>query len=79
MISLSESESPKAVQQTQTGEFAFVSVPPGKYGLVILTPGGSTVIADETGNNIRLVEVIAGQVVDLKRCSCALKVKEIQT
>lgn len=48
----------------QSGSFAFTDVPPNTYGLVLVSPVGSFMLKDETGDNL-LIDVESGEVLDL--------------
>ncbi len=64
MISLSETEDPLAVMD-QTGRFLFVDVEPGTYGLMLWSPVGSAPMQDPVTGTYMLIEVKAGETVDL--------------
>lgn len=64
MISLSETEDPLAVMD-QTGRFLFVDVEPGIYGLMLWSPVGSAPMQDPVTGTYMLIEVKAGETVDL--------------
>lgn len=64
LFSLSAGEDPLAVLRPD-GTFVFSDVPPGHYGLVYWTPAGSFLVPDpETGHSL-ILDVRAGQVVEL--------------
>lgn len=63
MASAGEKSSPTTITDQQGG-FAFVDVPPNTYGLVLVTPLGSFLLKDQTGDEF-LIDVEPGEVLDL--------------
>lgn len=63
MASAGEESSPTTITDQQGG-FAFVDVPPDTYGLVLVTPLGSFMLKDRTGDDF-LLDVEPGEVLDL--------------
>jgi hypothetical protein len=64
IIAFSDTEDPLA-NQDKTGRFFFESIEPGTYALAIWTPIASTIIQDPETGLYMLVEVRAGEVIDL--------------
>lgn len=64
IIAFSDTEDPLA-SQDKTGKFLFENVEPGLYALAIWTPIASTIIQDPETNDYMLVEVRAGEFLDL--------------
>jgi hypothetical protein len=62
-VSAGETSSPTTTTG-ENGDFVFTDVPPDTYGLVLVSPVGSFMIKDETGNDF-LIDVESGQAVDL--------------
>ena len=64
IIAFSENEDPLA-SQDKTGTFLFENVEPGLYALAIFSPLASTIIQDPDTGDYMLVEVRAGEVLEL--------------
>jgi len=65
LLELDEDNSPRAQLDRSTGQFIFVDVEPGKYGLIVWEPMSSGPVPDpETGETL-FFEVSAGEVKDL--------------
>ena len=65
LLELDEENDPRASLNHDTGEFVFVNVEPGKYGVIALEPMGAAPLSDlETGETF-FVEFLADQVVDI--------------
>lgn len=65
LIELDENSSPRAVIDRTTGEFIFLNVEPGKYGLIAWEPMRSILVNDpETGSTLFVI-LSAGQVKDI--------------
>jgi hypothetical protein len=64
IIAFSEIEDPLA-SQDKTGRFLFEGIEPGTYALAIWTPIASTIIQDPETGDYMLVEVRAGEVLEL--------------
>ena len=64
IVVLSDSEEPLA-SQDKTGKFLFENIEPGIYGLRIWTSIKNTIIQDPDTGGYLLVEVRAGEIVDL--------------
>jgi hypothetical protein len=64
-ISLNVGSDKLADIKTESGDFVFLDVPPGEYGVVIYTPVQSFLFHDGTGQNTLMFEVAAGEVKQL--------------
>ena len=64
-ISLNVGTDKLADVKTETGDFVFLDVPPGEYGVVIYTPVQSFLFHDGTGQNTLMFKVAAGEVKQL--------------
>lgn len=65
LISFSEQTDPLAVQAAGTGQFLFVNVPPGTYGMVLWNPASSRIVQENKTGETLLFTVEAGQLLDL--------------
>ena len=63
VYSLDVATAPKAIK-FPNGDFLFIDVPPGEYGLVFWTPAGSYLMVDSTGASV-VFTAQADAVVDL--------------
>jgi len=61
-ISLNVGSDKLADIKTEIGEFVFLDVPPGEYGVVIYTPLQSFLFHDGTGQNTLMFEVTPGEI-----------------
>lgn len=64
VASAGEKSSPTTTTE-EDGSFVFTDVPSNTYALVVVTPIGSFMIKDETGEDF-LIEVKSGEVIDLE-------------
>ncbi|MEM3485496.1 MAG: hypothetical protein QXI12_07720 [Candidatus Methanomethyliaceae archaeon] len=65
LIELDENSSPRAIIDRTTGEFIFLNVEPGKYGIIAWEPMKSILVNDpETGSTLFVI-LSAGQVKDI--------------
>jgi hypothetical protein len=64
MVTMRQQSSPHTIADSN-GRFLIADVPPGKYPLLLWTPFNSYVVPDETGEKELVVEVVAGEVIDL--------------
>ena len=64
MLTFSENTSPHAIQDPATGEFVFIDVQPGRYGVGVSSPAGSLIIAGKDGEFLSF-EVQSGEIHDL--------------
>ena len=62
--SISVNEDPEGLQASN-GQFLFTDVPPGNYGLFIWTPVNAFIIKDEKTGEPVVLEVTAGETIDL--------------
>ncbi len=65
LVELDEKTSPKAVLNRTTGEFIFLNVEPGKYGLIAWEPMSSILINDPQTRHTLFITLSADQVVDV--------------
>lgn len=65
LLELDESQAPRALINRNTGEFAFINVAPGKYGIIAWEPMSSAPISDPMSKETLFIELRAGQVADL--------------
>jgi hypothetical protein len=61
-ISLNVGSDKLADVKTEIGEFVFLDVPPGEYGVVIYTPLQSFLFHDGSGENTLMFEVTPGEI-----------------
>jgi len=52
---------------TESGEFAFKDVTPGRYGLILVTPDYSFLVDDPKGGGSLMITVEAGEILNLGR------------
>lgn len=64
LVSVDRDSSPKA-QPDGAGNFAFVDVPPGRYGLMVDTPRGAVLLNNPGDGGNFIVEVTGGQLLEL--------------
>lgn len=64
LIELDEKTSPRAVLNRTTGEFIFMNVEPGKYGLIAWEPMSSILINDPQTGHTLFITLLPNQVVD---------------
>lgn len=64
LVELDKDVAPKAEPDGQ-GNFTFVNVPPGRYGLMLDTPRGPVLLNDQATGGDFIIEVQAGQTNDL--------------
>ena len=64
-ISLNVGVDPIADLRNDAGEFAFLDVPPGEYGLVLYTPVKSYLVPDSTGQSPLYLNIQAGEALGL--------------
>ncbi len=60
--SLTVGNDPKADLRTEDGEFVFLNVKPGTYGIVIYTPLSSFIAPTAAGDDVLFIDVKAGEV-----------------
>jgi hypothetical protein len=65
LLELSEKEAPRALIDRTTGEFLFVDVEPGKYGLIVWEPMRSAPINDPETKETLFIQLSADQVTDI--------------
>ncbi len=65
LIELDEKTAPRAIINRSTGEFIFLNVEPGKYGLVAWEPMSSLLVKDPQTGYTLFVTLIADQVIDI--------------
>jgi hypothetical protein len=65
MLELDEAKSPRASINRSTGEFIFLNVEPGKYGLIVWEPLNSSSVNDPATGETFLIELAADQVTDV--------------
>lgn len=65
LIELDEKASPRAILNRVTGEFIFLNVDPGKYGLVAWEPMRSILVNDPQTGSTLFITLSAGQVKDI--------------
>jgi hypothetical protein len=65
MPALDIEHSPRAVFQRRTGEFVFVDVPPGEYGLIAWEPFSSILVNDPKTGNTLFILVEPDRVIEL--------------
>jgi hypothetical protein len=69
VLGLDQESAPKASIDRSTGQFIYVDVEPGKYGLIVWEPLNSYPVADpETGKTL-FVELLPDQVIDVGELS----------
>ena len=65
LLQLDEKSSPRASINRSTGEFIFLDIEPGKYGLIVWEPMSSTPINDPGTGQTFFIELRADQVADV--------------
>ena len=65
LIELDEKTAPRAIINRSTGEFIFLDVEPGKYGLVAWEPMNSLLVKDPQTGYTLFVTLLADQVIDV--------------
>jgi hypothetical protein len=65
LVSFSETDSPKAVQDPETGQFIFTNIQPGEYALIIWTPVFSMIVIDPATGEEVFFHVEGDQITDL--------------
>lgn len=65
LVELDENSSPRAIIDRVTGEFIFLNVDPGKYGLVAWEPMRSILVNDPQTGSTLFITLSAGQVKDI--------------
>lgn len=65
LLELDEKNSPRASIDRNTGEFVFLNVTPGTYGLIVWEPQNSFPVADPDTRETLFVELPADEVVDV--------------
>jgi hypothetical protein len=65
-VSVLPGTDPRAIVDQSNGEFVFLNVPPGRYGLLITDPGGNRALESTPGNPI-VVEVTLERSIALGR------------
>ena len=74
LVSLDKGTAPKTTVDAQ-GNFAFINVPPGRYGLMIETPIAVVLLNQPDSGNNMIVDVKGGKVVDLGELKYAIDVE----
>ena len=64
-LQLSEDTSPRAVINRSTGDFIFLDVDPGKYGLIAWEPLGSQPLNDPATGETLFIELPADKTTDI--------------
>lgn len=65
LIELEEKASPRAIINRATGDFIFLNVNPGKYGLIAWEPMRSMPVNDPKTGSTLFITLHAGQIVDI--------------
>lgn len=65
LLELSEKEAPRALIDRTTGEFLFVDIEPGKYGLIVWEPMRSAPVNDPETKETLFIQLSADQVTDI--------------
>jgi len=65
LVELDEKTAPRAIINRATGEFIFLNVEPGKYGLVAWGPMNSLLVNDPQTGYTLFVTLLADQVIDV--------------
>jgi hypothetical protein len=74
LVELDRENSPKA-RLNAMGEFVFVDVPPGRYGLMLDLVRGAVLLNDPDDGSDMIVEIQGGQVMDLGEMAYPLPVE----
>jgi len=65
LVELDEKTAPRAIINRATGEFIFLDVEPGKYGLIAWEPMNSLLVKDPQTGYTLFVTLLADQVIDV--------------
>jgi hypothetical protein len=74
LVELDKITAPKAALNA-LGEFVFVDVPPGRYGLMLELRGGTVLLNNPQDGSDLIIEVTGGQVLDLGELGYPLPVE----
>jgi len=65
LLELDEANSPRALLNRKTGDFIFLNVEPGKYGLIVWEPMNSAPVNDPSTGETLFIELPPNHIVDV--------------